>query len=158
MYKKQVFDINLGFDFDKLKEFIPVLEGYETQITPIGFRLRNANKFGRIFNEFKPDIEIKYILHEKKMTLISNSLHKYFSWLIVGWIVLMIILMSMVVLLEDGSFIFKFWFGVIIGAWFVIPSSMIVSYVIFRKKTEKLFDKIYSQFLNINNTGDGSMC
>lgn len=144
MYKKQVFDI----DYERFKVFTPVALGYETQNTPTGFRLRNANKIGRIFNEFKPDIEINYNPHTKKMTFISNSLLKYFACLAVYWLILMAILLGMVILSVNGSFIFKFWFGVIIGTWFVIPCSIIVSYLIFSKKTKKLFDDIYLQILN----------
>jgi hypothetical protein len=45
----------------------------------------------------------------------------------------------------EFAYALKFWFGVIVGAWVVIPLIAITLFVLFPKITKPLFEDIYTQ-------------
>ena len=157
MFARKSYDINCVFEDGVLNMKEPYLTGYTTQQSFTGFTLKNKN----IFNVFKPDIQINFDKICNKVTITANSIPKFIFLLNIPGMSLMIVLFAIILITGDFAFAIKFWFGVIISAWIVIPTAAIVISVMFRKASKQIFEEIHTQITNKSGdgykTGDGSV-
>ena len=157
MFARKIYDINCVFKDGILNMKEPYLTGYTTQQSFTGFTLKNKNKF----NVFKPDIQIKFDKIRNKVTVTANSIPKFIFLLSIPWMFLMIALFAIIFITGDFAFAIKFWIGIIISAWLIIPTAAIVISVMFRKASKQIFEEIHTQITNKSGdgfkTGDGSM-
>ncbi len=136
MFFKKVYDLPPIY-----KESGLSLDGYATQKTGTGYSLKNKNKL----NPMKPDIQVKLDRINNNVTITANSIPKLLPLIGIIWAIAMVSLFAVFFVTGEFAYALKFWFGVIIGAWVVIPTSAVVLFVLFRKKMKPIFDDIYAQ-------------
>ncbi len=157
MFAKKIYDINSLFENGVLTIKKIHLAGYTTQHSFTGFTLKNKNKF----NILKPDIQISFDEICNKVTVTANSISKFLFLLGFTWIFLMIALFAIFFITGEFAYAIKFWFGVIIGTWILVPLTAIIICILFRKSAKHIFEEIYSQIMNQHDqsddqSGDGS--
>ena len=143
MFARKIYDINCVFKDGILNIKEPYLTGYTTQQSFTGFTLKNKNKF----NVLKPDIQINFDKICNKVTITANSIPKFIFLLSIPWMFLMIALFAIVFITGEFAYAIKFWFGVIISTWIIIPTAIIVLSVMFRKASKQIFEDIYMQLI-----------
>lgn len=150
MFAKKIYDINSVFDngVPNIKE--PHLSGYVTQQSLAGFSLKSKNKF----NILKPDIQINFDAIGNKATVIVNSIPKFLYVFGFVWMALMIALFAIFFITGEFAYAIKFWFGVIIGAWILVPLTAIILCILFRKSAKHIFEEIHSQIMNQHDQSD----
>ena len=136
MFLKKVYDLPPIYNDTEFK-----LEGYATQKTGTGYSLKNKNKL----NPMKPDIQVKFDGINNKVTIIANSIPKLLPLIGIIWAIAMVSLFAVFFVSGEFAYALKFWFGVIVGAWVVIPLIAITLFVLFPKITKPLFEDIYTQ-------------
>ena len=136
MFAKRVYDVQPLFSEPELK-----LDGYTVLKNGAGYLLKNKNKF----NLLKPDIQVIFDGVNSKVTITANSFPKLFAWAGVVWMLAMLCLFAVLIITGEFSYAIKFWFGVIVGMWIVIPVTVVALCIVFRKNTKRIFEDIHSQ-------------
>ena len=136
MFLKKVYDLPPIYNDTEFK-----LEGYATQKTGTGYSLKNKNKL----NPMKPDIQVKLDRINNNVTITANSIPKLLPLIGIIWAIAMVSLFAVFFVSGEFAYALKFWFGVIVGAWVVIPLIAITLFVLFPKITKPLFEDIYTQ-------------
>lgn len=143
MFIKKVYNIESVFKENTTNILSINLDGYTVQQSLTGLNLKSKNKF----NVLKPDIQIRFDA-DYNVTITANSIPKLLFLLGIVWAIAMISLFAILFITGEFAYAIKFWFGVIIGAWILVPLTAIVLWVLFRKSAKHIFEEIYSQIMN----------